>query len=169
MKQKARQAVRKNIKESFYQWCEQNEINANADALVRYDKENPGLKLLDHEKAKKEGYYLHLRDQACALISSWCTITPLKSNAGASTPFEPTIRQVRLQEAYNIPGRGTIRVSRMEEADLKTLMNLFRIEAENKLARMYLIGKRLERLDETRGQVRKVFQEAEEAAYQSVN
>jgi hypothetical protein len=169
-KQKVKSTIRKNIQEPFYEWCEEQDINADADALVKYDEMVLGSKLLDHEKAKKEGYYFHLRAQAAAIISSWATTIPLKVNGGSApaAPVEVT-RNVRMQSVYTLPGKGAVRVSKMDEGDLKQLMNIFQIEAENKMARMYEIGKRLERLEETRKQVRETFKQAEEAAYQSVS
>ena len=164
-KKKARAAVRKNIYEIFYAWCDEHKLKGNAASLVEFDKQFPDYKLLDHEKAQKEGYSIALRQQAATIIAQWATMVPLKVTSGAvplpSTP--PPVRHVRVQQTY-----GGVRVDKMDEADLRMLMETFRSEAQNKLARMYIIGKRLEKLQEIRGQVRQAFKEAEQAAYEGV-
>lgn len=168
-KKKARSAVRKNIYEIFYAWCDENKLNGNAASLVAFDKQFPDYKLLDHEKAQKEGYSIALRQQAAAIIAQWATLVPLKVTSGAvPLPERSAVRQVRVQPVYNLPGRGMVQVNKMDQAALKQLMGMFKAEAENKLARMYIIGKRLERLQEVRKDVRQAFQQAEESAYESV-
>src|SRR5882762_3102531 len=123
MKKKARSAVRKNIYEIFYAWCDENKLNGNAASLVAFDKQFPDYKLLDHEKAQKEGYSIALRQQAAAIIAQWATLVPLKVTSGAvPLPYTPPpVRHVRIQKSY-----GGVRVDKMDEADLKMLMETFR-------------------------------------------
>src|SRR5208282_31512 len=143
-KQKARQAVRKNIQEIFYSWCEEHKRNPNAECVIAFDKLNPGYKLLDHEKAKKDGYYFHLRSQAAAIISSWATVEVLRPSGGQVPFADSPAREVKIsvQDSYHLPGKGAIRVARMDEADLTQLINMFKIEAEHKMQRAYIIAKR---------------------------
>lgn len=109
MNKKDRQQARKHgIETAFHSWCQQKKVEPSPDTLIDFDKERE-LKLFDYEKAKKEGYYLHLRMQAVAMIASWAKVVYVKP-AASSTPSvfssKPRpARSIRVQSSYEINGR----------------------------------------------------------------
>lgn len=170
MKREWSKARQKGIKERFDAWCKENRKPHGWESLLEFDKLNPAFKLIDHDLAKKEGYAYHLQKQAREVISRWAAIfvAPAKAS-GIPSVLEVNTREnkpLRMQDRYNIPGRGTVLVNDMDENELRFLMNQLGIEAENKAARAYEIGKRLGTLTETRKQVQEILRKAEEAAYQ---
>src|SRR5882724_7981429 len=153
MKREWSKARKLGIQNKFEKWCEVKGFQPDPDSFIKFDAEN-GNVFLDHEKAKRDGYYAHLRIQAAAVIASWATMEPLKPNAG-SVPFtaSPKSGNVRLQYSYDIPGKGAVPVAKMGVSELKWLIDNFRIEAENKIKRAYILANRLQILTETRKDV----------------
>lgn len=170
---KAQKAVRKDTKQKFEQWCEKQGVSPDAKNLLVFFKQNPVYDTLDHEKAKKEGYYLHLLQQARSIIASWSVVVPVKA-PGSSLPFKsaalPADATVRLQHSYEIPGKGQVLVKNLTNEDARWLVEDFQMFSENKLKRAYIIAKKhgLEHLLQTRENMRAAFEKAEQAAFASV-
>lgn len=156
------------FKQKIEDWCAIHGLVPDNEGILAFDKAHPSYKLIDHDKAKKEGYYLHIRMQAAALIASWATVEILKVT-GNKPQSEAQVREtetrIRLQYSYDIPGKGATPINKMDAGDLKWLISSFRIEAENKMKRAAIIAERLKSLPETRKAFREAYQEAEELVF----
>lgn len=165
MKREHSKARKLGIQKKIEEWCELNKLQPDADGIIAFDKANPTYKLLDHDKAQREGYFTHLRMQATTLIASWATVVPLVTNAG-SVPFSKRERPdapVKVQEYY-----GGKKLSKMSETELDRLIDEFQFFIRNKTVRVHHFLNLKDALQENRGRVQQAMKDAEESAYNSV-
>ncbi len=137
MNKKDREASKKHgIETAFYAWCKQKGVDPNPDSFIKFDEEK-GLKLLDYEAAKREGYYSHLRMQAAKIIASWTRVVFIEPKPRTtpsvllSRPVPP--RPVSRQDRYDIDG-----VSVKVEEIMKNEEHLFKIITQFKT---YILNK----------------------------
>lgn len=173
MRREEAKARKDGLRQRFYAWCDKHKKDLTPRSFIDFDEQD-GHVWLDHDKARKDGYYCHLLQQATAIINQWATIEPLRPNAGEKTPyFEVALAQrdsIALQAKYQVNGRtySTEKIVR-DSALLKALLADFQKYIQNKTMRQYLL---LQKHEEITGVTRQKFLDvmriAEENAYNRI-
>ena len=143
--------------QAFQDYCETSKLPYEEDTLLQYDKEF-GTGLLDHKKAKEEGYYYHLRMQARTLIYQFGRQT---ISLGGSDTISTQDHYVVRDDEGGVERKFT---EDFTKEDVAYMVKRFQAEARAKLTRIYLLKNMP--LRTIRKMVQKAYEETENRVHE---